>query len=381
VCTVYLAIDASLDIGFLKFSTAAVTRLDKILARAALELWHGAAVPRSKNPYYCGLPGDHFDGLRFFNPDHPETDRGLRDLLRWKLMERAAPWPRSVPAQQTVPDARVAGLRVTIVGHASVLIQAGGLNVLTDPVWAERASPLSFAGPRRVWAPGIAFESLPQIDAVLLSHNHYDHMDLATLRRLNIQHSPLIVAPLGNDAILRRKIPGVRVVAGDWWDRIDIGNGGEVTIVPAYHWSARSGRDRRMALWSGFMLSAGGGRAYFAGDTGYGNGRIFHEVRRRIGRPDLALIPIGAYAPRWFMSSQHTDPNEAVQILEDLEATRAVGIHWGVFQLTDERWGEPPELLLEALARRGIAENLFPAGEPGLSYELAQSFGAKLSPM
>jgi L-ascorbate metabolism protein UlaG (beta-lactamase superfamily) len=124
-----------------------------------------------------------------------------------------------------------------------------------------------------------------------------------------------------------------------------------------------------MALWSGFMLSTGAGHAYFSGDTGYGSGHIFRDVRRRIGRPDLALIPIGAYAPRWFMCAQHTDPNEAVQILEDLEAARAVGIHWGVFRLTDEHRDEPPELLLKALARRGIAENLFPAGVPGLSYE------------
>jgi L-ascorbate metabolism protein UlaG (beta-lactamase superfamily) len=326
-------------------------------------------VPRSVNPYYSGPAGEHFDGLRFFNPDHPDTDRGLRDLLRWKLKETAAPWPRSVPVRQTIPDASIAGLRATIVGHASVLIQAGGLNVLTDPVWSQRASPLPFAGPRRVWAPGIAFESLPQIDAVLLSHNHYDHLDLATLRRLHLSHGPLMVTPLGNDAILRRAIPGVRVVAGDWWDRIEIGKGGEVTIVPAYHWSARTGRDRRMALWSGFILSTDAGRAYFSGDTGYGNGRIFHDVRRRIGRPDLALIPIGAYAPRWFMCAQHTDPNEAVQIMEDLEATRAVGIHWGVFRLTDEHRDEPPELLRKALGRRGIAENLFPAGVPGLSYE------------
>lgn len=324
---------------------------------------------RSSNPYHSGLPGDHFDGLRFFNPHHIETDRGLRDLLRWRLNGKAAVWPRSVPPRQTVPEARIDGLRATIVGHASVLIQAGGLNVLTDPVWSNRASPLPFAGPRRVWAPGIAFEALPPIDAVLLSHNHYDHMDMATLRRLDMEHHPLIVTPLGNDAILRRAIPGVRVAAGDWWDRIDIGRGGDVTIVPAYHWSARTGRDRRMALWSGFMLSTGGGRAYFAGDTGYGDGQIFRELRQRIGRPDLALVPIGAYAPRWFMGPQHIDPREAVQILEDIEAARAVGIHWGVFQLTDERRDEPPELLLEALARRGIAENLFPAGEPGLYYE------------
>jgi L-ascorbate metabolism protein UlaG (beta-lactamase superfamily) len=336
-------------------------------------------MPRSVNPYYSGPSSDHFDGLRFFNPDHPETDHGFRDLLRWKLKDKAAAWPHLLPARQAIPEASVAGVRATIIGHASVLIQAGGLNVLTDPVWSERASPLPFIGPRRVWAPGIAFETLPRIDAVLLSHNHYDHMDIATLRRLHLEHRPLMVTPLGNDAILRRAIPGVRVVAGDWWDRIDIGNGGEVTIVPAYHWSARTGRDRRMALWSGFMLSTGGGTAHFTGDTGYGDGRIFRQLRRRIGRPDLALIPIGAYAPRWFMSAAHTDPNEAVQILEDLEASRAVGIHWGVFQLTNEPHDEPSELLLDALARRGIAQSLFPAGEPGLSYEGARIRHAPVS--
>ena len=156
------------------------------------------------NPYYSGPPSDHFDGLRFFNPDGVDTDRSFRDLLRWKLKETAAPWPRSVPVHQTVPDASVPGLRVTVVGHASVLIQADGLNVLTDPIWSARASPISFAGPRRVWAPGIAFEALPKIDVVLISHNHYDHLDLATLRRLHVGHNPLIVTPLGNDVILRQ---------------------------------------------------------------------------------------------------------------------------------------------------------------------------------
>lgn len=321
------------------------------------------------NPYYRGPVSDHFDGLRFYNPDHPDTDRNLRDVLRWKLGVAPAPWPRSVPVQPTVPEASVAGLRATIVGHASVLIQADGLNVLTDPVWSVRASPLSFAGPRRVWAPGIAFEALPKIDVVLVSHNHYDHLDMATLRRLHSEHTPLMVTPLGNDEILRDAIPGVNVVGGDWWDRIKISRSGEVTIVPAYHWSARTGRDRRMALWSGFVLSTEAGHAYFSGDTGYGSGQIFRDMRQRIGRPDLALIPIGAYAPRWFMCAQHTDPNEAVQILEDLEATRAVGIHWGVFRLTDEPRNEPPELLRKALTRRGIAEKLFPAGVPGESYE------------
>jgi L-ascorbate metabolism protein UlaG (beta-lactamase superfamily) len=322
-----------------------------------------------RNRYYTGPPTDHFDGRRFFNPDHPDTDRSLREILRWKLREKSASWPRSIPMQQTVPGPRIEGPRATIVGHASVLIQSGGLNVLTDPVWSERASPLPFAGPRRVWAPGIAFGSLPPIDAVLLSHNHYDHMDLATLRRLHDVHRPLMVAPLGNDAILRRTLPGVRVTTGDWWARIDIGQAAEVTIVPAYHWSARTGRDRRMALWSGFTLGTRAGRVYFAGDTGYGDGRIFRQMRTRIGRPDLALIPIGAYAPRWFMRAQHTDPEEAVHILEDVEGARGVGIHWGVFKLTDEPRTEPPERLRETLLRRGIAQAHFPAGEPGQSFE------------
>jgi L-ascorbate metabolism protein UlaG (beta-lactamase superfamily) len=194
-------------------------------------------------------------------------------------------------------------------------------------------------------------------------------MDMPTLQRLHRDHNPLMVTSLGNDGILQRAIPGVRTAAADWWGRVDLGNGGEVTIAPVYHWSARAARDRRMALWSGFSLRTNGGTVYFSGDTGYGDGHFFREARRRIGRPDLALLPIGAYAPRWFMSSQHTDPDEAVQILEDLEAVRAVGIHWGVFQLTDEPREEPPKLLLEALARRGIASHIFPAGEPGGSYE------------
>lgn len=321
--------------------------------------------------YYSGPRSDHFDGLRFFNPDHPETDRSFSDLLRWKLKERPAKWPASVPTPRVIPDERVDGLRITIVGHATALIQSGGLNILTDPLWSERTSPFSFIGPKRVSPPGIAFDRLPPIDAILLSHNHYDHLDIATLKRLHAAHAPLIITPLGNDAIILRAIPDARVVTGDWWDKFEIGTGAEAVIVPAHHWSARRWSDRRMALWSGFMLRTSASLVYFAGDTGYGNGEIFREIRRRLGAPNCALIPIGAYAPRWFMGSQHTDPEEAVRIMEDLDAARAIGIHWGVFQLTDEAWEEPRQLLKAALAKRQIDETRFAAGEVGTLYDIA----------
>jgi len=317
------------------------------------------------NPYYDGPVSDHFDGLRFFNSDHPDTDRSLNDMLRWKLREKAARWPSSVPGKQVVPDARVDGLRVTMVGHATLLIQAAGINVLTDPLWSERASPLRFLGPRRVTPPGIAFDDLPPIDIVLLSHNHYDHLDVATLRRLHAAHRPLIVTPLGNDTIVRKVTPDARIETGDWGSRFPLTGNADIHIVPAHHWSARGMGDRRMALWCGFMLRTPAGLIYFAGDTGYGDGAIFRAMRRQFGPTDVALLPIGAYAPQWFMAAQHTNPDEAVRVMLDLEARHAIGIHWGGFQLTDEPRDEPAEFLLRALAEREIAEARFRAALAG----------------
>lgn len=319
------------------------------------------------NIYHAGPESDHYDGVRFFNPGHPDTDRSLKDVLRWRFKEKSAPWPNSIPGKQVVPDKRVEGLRATLVGHATVLIQAGSLNILTDPLWSERASPFRFMGPRRVVDPGIHFEDLPPIDAILLSHNHYDHLDIATLARLHQAHQPLIVTPLGNDAVVSRAIPDARIVTGDWWESLDIHSHARATIVPAHHWSARGIGDRRMALWAGFMLHTPAGMVYFAGDTGYGDGNIFREMRERVGAPDLALIPIGAYAPRWFMRDQHINPEEAVAIMQDLGAREAMGIHWGVFQLTDESREEPAIHLREALRRRGLdsEDYRFLAAEPG----------------
>jgi L-ascorbate metabolism protein UlaG (beta-lactamase superfamily) len=322
-----------------------------------------------RNPYHQSPPTHNFDGQRFFNPGEPETDRTLKQVLRWKLAGAAVAWPKKAVVEQTVPEARVHGLRVTMVGHATLLIQAAGLNVLTDPVWSARASPLRFVGPERFADPGIAFDSLPRIDAVLLSHNHYDHLDLATLRRLHDRDAPLIVTPFGNDVIVRRSIRTARVVTGDWGDQFEIGRGTIAHIVPANHWSSRSLSDRRMALWSGFMLYTPVGLVYFAGDTAYGTGRIFRELRERYGPPDLALLPIGAYAPRWFMSAQHCDPAEAVQIFLDLEARQALGIHWATFQLTDEGRDEPAQGLRAALDARHVELARFRAAVPGMIWE------------
>ena len=239
------------------------------------------------------------------------------------------------------------------------------MNILTDPVWSERASPYGFAGPKRVTAPGIAFEDLPPIDIVLISHCHYDHLDVATLRRLQAIHAPLMAMPLGNDAIVRAAVPDARCLAGDWWDRLSIGDNIVTTLTPAYHWANRWPTDVRMALWAGHFIATPAGSIWFAGDTGHGDGAIFEQVRERLGAPDMALIPIGAYEPRWFMAAQHVNPAEAVRIFRKVEASNAIGIHWGTFQLTDEAREAPRLALASALVAAGISPRRFVAAHPG----------------
>ncbi|WP_428683780.1 MBL fold metallo-hydrolase [Sphingopyxis sp.] len=319
----------------------------------------------ARNRYYHGPVSDHFDGTRFLNPaGEPETDRSFGDLLRWRRDAVDNAWPSAVGVAPVVPDARVDGLRLTMVGHATLLIQIGGLNLLTDPVWSDRASPLAFAGPKRVTAPGVELDALPPIDAILLSHNHYDHLDMATLAKLVARHDPLIVTPLGNDRIIHRRVPKARIVAGDWGDHFDVAPGATVHIVPALHWSSRGPRDRRMALWGGFVLEAAGKRVYFAGDTGYGTGAIFRDIGARFGPVDLAILPIGAYDPRWFMAAQHCDPEEAIRIMLDVGAKAAVGMHWGTFKLTDEARDDPERRLAAGLLARGIEPSRFAALHP-----------------
>jgi L-ascorbate metabolism protein UlaG (beta-lactamase superfamily) len=256
-------------------------------------------------------------------------------------------------------------VRISYVGHASFLIQTAGLNILLDPVWSKRASPSRFIGPKRVNDPGIAFADLPPIDLVLVSHGHYDHLDVRTLSRIAAAHRARVVTPLGNDVIMRNFDPAVAAEAYDWGDRIDVGAGVAVTLVASRHWSARNLSDRNLALWASFVIEAPGGRIYHVADSGYGDGDYFRTARKHHGPFRVAILPIGAYEPRWFMGDHHMDPAEAVQALIDCDAEIALAHHHGTFQLTDEPIDAPVLALAEALNAAGIAPQRFTALRPG----------------
>ncbi len=298
------------------------------------------------NRYYQGPLSDHFDGERFFHPGLPSSDKTLLDILRWRFQGKHTRWPTVVPARSGLhPAASVQGLQITAIGHASLLIQVAGSNILLDPVWSDRVSPFRRLGPRRHNAPSIALGDLPPIHTVLLTHNHYDHMDLPTIQALWGTHQPFLLSPLGNDMVIRKAHPQVKVTTGDWWESFALPAGIRATIVPAYHWSSRGLGDRRMALWGGFVLETPEGILYCAGDTAYRDGRIFCEIRERFGPPKVAILPIGAYDPRWFMSTQHANPEEALQMALDCGAEQMLGIHWKTFALTDEAYDEPEQRL------------------------------------
>ncbi len=301
---------------------------------------------------------DHFDGKRFFNPAEPRG-RGAFDVLKWMLTRKKQPWPRWVEdPPQPVPPRKVdgSGLAATFVNHSTFLLQTNGINLLTDPIWSERASPVSWAGPRRVRRPGLGFEWLPPIDVVLVSHNHYDHLDLPTLRLLQRVYSPLFLTTIGNRRFLKKH--GLDCVEElDWWQSFPVGPTLEVMLTPAQHFSARSLFDRDKTLWGGFLIRTSARTVFFAADTAYPG--PFTEVRKRTDRIDLALIPFGAYEPRWFMRAAHMNPEEAVRAHHDLGGPFTIGMHFGTFQLTDEPIDEPQRLLYAALSQQGVSAKQF----------------------
>ncbi len=323
-----------------------------LLALAGAGLGVGCSL---SSPTWRGIQTEHFDGERFRTPNaRPMPGRfgtieGLSAFLKWNKERNPGPWrayreePPGPPPPRDVPPG---AMRVTFINHATTLIQLDGVNVLTDPIYAERASPVDFAGPRRVRPPGVRLVDLPRIDAVVVSHNHYDHLDVPTLKRIaDTWPGARIFVGLGNKAFLEQQ--GLHdVVELDWWASAQL-RGVTVRSVPVQHFSNRGLSDADGTLWTGFSLEGTGGRAYFGGDAGYGP--HFALARERLGPFRLAVLPIGAYKPEWFMGPIHMSPKEAVQAARELGATLAVPMHYGTFPLADDGETEAVEALGEAL--------------------------------
>lgn len=306
---------------------------------------------------------------------------GLRDFLRWQL-DSDAGFPPGKRFPLLHPDAHLlsspgSSVQVTWIGHSSFLVQANGINVLTDPVFSERASPVQFAGPRRFTPSALQVADLPEVHVVLISHNHYDHLDEATVRQLNqrFEGRCQFAVPTGLSDWFRKR--GIHnLVELGWWQSRVLGENVELFSVPAQHFSGRTAWDRNASLWCGWIMDIAGYRLYFAGDTGYGE-TLFPLIGELFSPVDLALLPIGAYDPRWFMSPVHVAPEEAVQIHVDIGARQSIAMHWGTFVLTDEPMDEPPRRLRQVLEQRGLPLQQFRAMQHGetLALEIMHEHG------
>lgn len=307
-----------------------------------------------------------YDGERFQNLE-PFPDKSFFQLLKWRLFGTREKWPQWVETKTSIPPRKSEGDKITytVINHATVLIQFQGLNILTDPHYSLRSSPVSWAGPKRGRNPGVRFEDLPPIDVVVISHNHYDHLDLPTLKRLQKHSDPVIFVGLKNGKLLKEE--GLsKVEEFDWWQEVKLG-ALSFTFVPGQHWSARGLNDRFETLWGGFFIKGTEKSVYFAGDTGYG--KFFSLIKEKCGKPDLSFIPIGAYEPRWFMKNAHINPEEAIHAHEDLGSGVSVGIHFETFQLTDEAFERPRQDFEKAWEKSGKLGRFF-APEFGTIYEL-----------
>ena len=299
----------------------------------------------------------------FSNSDANVTPKSLTDVIKWRMTKDEAPERVVIDLSQEWRQLNAKSTHYAVwVGHATYLINNGDLTILTDPIFSERASPVGWAGPERLIPPAMPIDSLPRIDAILISHNHYDHLDLPSLKALQLANPNVsILVPQGDKALLDSQ--GLtNVTEFRWWQNIRVKQT-ELTFTPVQHWSGRGITGRNSSWWGGWFIKSPDLSLYHAGDTGYS--RDFITTRERLGVPDFAFIPIGAYSPRWFMKNQHVDPEEAVQVAFDLQVPHSFGMHWGTFILTDEPIKEPRSVLAKLLVEKDLPEDFFIAPAPG----------------
>lgn len=320
-------------------------------------------------PKYRQNNSDHFDGRIFNNPDEAGTHHYWEVFKWWLSGNDKGAWDKvkSPPPTSSFPDNHENPweFRITFVNHATYLLQIDGQNILTDPIWSDRASPYQWIGPKRMRTPGIAFEDLPPIDLVLISHNHYDHLDIPTVKKLQQKHDPTFVVPLGvQHCLYEHHIKKVHPM--DWWDSHAISDKLSLTAVPARHFSGRGLFDRNKTLWCGFVLHSSAGNIYFTGDTGYGN--FVKDIYNTFGPMEASIIPIGAYKPRWFMKAIHVSPDEAVQIHKDVQSKISFPMHFGTFPMADDGMYEPIEKLKIARQNKQVSPAAFPVLSEGQTF-------------
>ena len=304
---------------------------------------------------------------RFKNTNEEAAGKSFRDFLKWTFTNKK-PELVAIDSSDEWKELDSGSTDYMVwIGHATYLINKDNLTILTDPVFSKRASPVRFAGPKRLIPPAIPIDKLPKIDVITVSHNHYDHLDLRSLKKIyKANPNAIFLVPKGDKRRLERR--GIEnVIEFLWWEEIEI-KGSKFTFTPVQHWSARGIVDRNKSLWGGWFMNLKTETIYHAGDTGYS--KDFIETKKRLGSPSISLIPVGAYAPRWFMKTNHVNPPEAIQIAIDLESERNFGMHWGTFQLTDEEILEPPKLLKESLRDQGLPDNFFNILRPGQIVEI-----------
>lgn len=318
---------------------------------------------------YSGPKSDHFDGKNFKNLTGIPAN-GLAEVFKYITTRNPEPWQRNYETfvrEEPLPISDGNDVHVTFVNHSTFIIQYEGMTILTDPVWSQRCSPVQFVGPARFRPPGVRYSDIAHVDLVVISHNHYDHLDKISIQNIIKDHNPKFIVPLGLDHLIR-KWGATQIEVLDWWQTSKTG-GLNIQAVPANHFTSRGTFDRDQTLWCGYILEKKGHKIYFAGDTGYGE--VFKEIGQREGPIDVSLIPIGAYLPRWFMSPIHVSPKESVLIHQDVKSQHSIGMHFGTFALADDGPNRPIADLAIEKSNRSIAEDEFIVPDEGHSYKFS----------